>query len=83
VPEVGLNVGYQVTSCVRVYAGYTFLFWNNAARPGEQIDRIVNVSQVPSAVGPGGLVGTPRPAVLFKDTEFWAQGVNFGLEFRY
>ena len=27
--------------------------------------------------------GPARPAALLRETDFWAQGVSFGLEFRY
>jgi hypothetical protein len=83
VPEIGLNVGYQVLPHVRVFMGYTFLYWSDVVRPGDQIDRGVNLTQLPSNLTPGTLVGPARPAVLFKDTDFWAQGINFGIEFRF
>jgi hypothetical protein len=83
VPEAGINIGYQVTDHVRAFVGYTFLYWSDVVRPGDQIDRAVNLSQIPSTSGPGTLVGPARPTVVFKDTDFWAQGINFGLEFRY
>jgi hypothetical protein len=83
VPEVGINVGYQVTNHFRAFVGYTFLYWSNVVRPEDQIDRAVNLSQLPSSAGPGTLVGPARPAPLFRDTDFWAQGISFGLEFRY
>jgi hypothetical protein len=34
-------------------------------------------------VSPGALVGVARPAPRFNLSDFWAQGVNFGLELRY
>jgi hypothetical protein len=83
VPEVGVNVGYQVTPHVRVFVGYGFLYLSNVVRPGNVIDRTVNLTQIPSNLGPGTLVGPARPALVLRDTEFWAQGVNFGLEVRY
>ena len=83
VPEVGINVGYQVTNHLRAYVGYTFLYWSDVVRPGDQIDRTINLTQVPSTGGSGVLVGPARPAVLFKTTDFWAQGINLGLEFRF
>jgi hypothetical protein len=92
VPEVGIKVGYQVTNNLRAYLGYDLLYLNNAVRPGDQIDRTVNIAQRPgvlimgnTAVAvPGGLNGGPaRPMPLFKETDFWAHGVNFGLEFRF
>jgi hypothetical protein len=79
VPEFGLHFGYQVTDHVRAFAGYTFLYWDNVVRPGNQIDLTVNPSQVP----PHTLVGAPRPAFAFQGSDFWAQGLDFGLEFRF
>jgi Putative beta barrel porin-7 (BBP7) len=78
-PEGTLTVGYQLTDGVRAFVGYTFIYWSNVWRAGDQIDLVVN----PTQIAPGTLVGTPRPTFLGKDTDFWAQGVSFGLELRY
>jgi Putative beta barrel porin-7 (BBP7) len=83
VPEIGFNIGYQVTDHMRAYVGYTFLYWSDVVRPGDQIDRTVNLTQIPSSAGPGTLVGPARPAFNFNQSDFWAQGINFGVEFRY
>jgi hypothetical protein len=83
IPEVGMNLGLDVTDHLRLYAGYNFMFVSSVVRPGEQIDRVVNRTQIPTALGPSPLVGTPRPAVLFQTNEFWLQGVNFGLQYHY
>src|SRR5262249_14650018 len=37
-PEVGAHLGCQLTSHVRVSAGYHFLYVNDVVRPGSQID---------------------------------------------
>jgi hypothetical protein len=83
-PEVGVNVGYQVTDHLRAFVGYNFLYLNSVVRPGDQIDRVIDITKIPN-FAPPGTVPAPqaRPAVLFRDTDFWAQGINFGLEFRY
>jgi hypothetical protein len=83
VPEVGVNVGYQVTSRLRATLGYNFLYWSNVLRPGDQIDRVLDVTRIPNF--PVSAVPAPqvRPVVPFKDTGFWAQGINVGLEWRY
>jgi hypothetical protein len=83
VPEVGVNVGWQLTGHVKLYAGYSFLWVSAVARAGEQIDPVVNVTQFPIRSGPAPLVGPARPAFPFNGTDFWAQGLNFGLELRY
>jgi hypothetical protein len=83
VPEIGVKIGYDITDNLRVFAGYDFLFWSNVVRPGEQIDLNVSPSYRPTILGPG-VGGGPRvPAVLFNTNSYWAQGVSFGLMYRY
>jgi hypothetical protein len=83
VPEMGINLGYRVTDNLRLYLGYSFLYWNSLLRPGDQIDRVVDVTKIPNFPVNAVPTSAARPAVLFKDSEFWAQGINCGLEFRY
>lgn len=86
VPEIGINVGYQVTPKWRALCGYNFLYWNNLARPGDQIDTTVDVTRIPRFVPPNVNIQPtfpPRPAVLFQNTDFWAQGVSLGAEYRW
>jgi hypothetical protein len=83
IPEVGLNVGWQLTPHWKVSAGYSLLWVSTVARAGEQIDPVVNVTQFPIRSGNGPLVGSARPAFPFDGTDFWAQGLNFGLELSY
>ncbi len=82
-PEVGVNLAYQINQYVRVRAGYSFLYWSDVVRPGDQIDRGVNVNAVPTSLTYGVPAGPARPAFAFHSTDFWAQGVNFGLEVRF
>jgi hypothetical protein len=81
VPEGSLVLGYQVTEHVSLTVGYTFLYWSNVARPGDQIDRGLN----PAALPLNGAPPTPtsRPAFLLQDSDFWVQGLTFGLELRF
>ncbi len=82
-PEVGLKLGYNITPNLSVYAGYDFLYISSVVRPGAQIDPTLNSSQRPNAFGPQPLVGAARPASLFAGQDFWVQGFNFGLLYRY
>jgi hypothetical protein len=81
VPEAGLNIGCNVGEHFRIFAGYTFMYWSNVARPGEQVDRNVNSTQLPGA--PVTVVNRNAPAFAFNNTDFWVHGVNVGLEYRY
>jgi hypothetical protein len=85
VPEASVNVGWHITPHIRIYAGYTFLYWTNVLRPGEQIDLRVNPGILPTApVGQFGVPGGPQlPTVLLKSNDFFAHGMNFGVAFRF
>jgi hypothetical protein len=83
IPELGINVGFQMTSHLKVFLGYSVLWIDNVARAGDQIDTTINPSQLPTPRGQGALNGAARPAFHFEGTDFWAQGINFGLELRY
>ena len=85
VPDVGVNLGYNITPALRAFVGYNFIYWSSVVRPGDQIDREINVRQIPGPNFPTGGSNTlvARPSVPFKSTDFWAHGVNFGLELKY
>jgi hypothetical protein len=94
VPEVGLRLGYAVTERVRLLVGYNFLYWSNVVRPGEQIDRGLDVNRIPffpvnfnpvtgAPITTLTPISTPRPAPLFNTTDIWAQGLTFGVELTF
>jgi len=84
VPEFGLNIGYQCTDNLRLTVGYTLIFWNSVLRPGDQIDRVLDTTLIPNTPQPGvAAAGRTRPAVPLKASDFFVQGMNFGLEYRY
>lgn len=79
VPEVGISVAYQVTPRLQLSAGYTCIWWNHVARPGDQIDLVVNSTQL------GGhlLTGPSRPLFAFGDSSYWVQGLTAGVRLNY
>jgi len=79
-PEFGITLGYDITPHLRATFGYTFLYWSRVVRPGDQIDRDLNPSFVPNNGPPAG---APRPSFTLVANDFWAQGMNFGLECRF
>jgi hypothetical protein len=83
VPELDVRLGYQLSRHVRLFAGYTFLYWSEVVRAGDQIDTNLNATQVPVVRPAGPAFGPARPAFSFHGTDLWAQGGTFGLEFRY
>jgi Putative beta barrel porin-7 (BBP7) len=83
VPELNLNVGCQLRPGIRLYAGYTFLYLNDVARPGDQVSTTVNPALVPTSPQFGTPSGPPQPGAQLNRTDFWTQGVNIGLALRY
>lgn len=83
VPEVECNIGYALTQNVRAFVGYNFLYSSNVIRPANQIDRNVDVRTVPTL--PTYIPGffSPSPAHVFHQTDFWAQGINFGVNLAF
>jgi hypothetical protein len=79
VEELGFNVGYQFTNHIRGFVGYNFLFWSSVVRPAEQIDLTVNPNLIPPAVSGG----PNRPAFSFNGSNFWVQGIQFGIDIRW
>jgi hypothetical protein len=82
VPEVGLNVGYQVTQHMRCFVGYNFLYWSSVVRPGNQVDLLVDSRLLAKPTPPLSPAPT-HPAFQFNGSDFWTQGLTFGIEFRY
>ncbi|MCI0685612.1 MAG: BBP7 family outer membrane beta-barrel protein [Gemmataceae bacterium] len=82
--EFGIKLGFDVNEHWRIYAGYNILYLSNVVRAGDQIDRVVNFNLAPE---PGNLnpavVQPARPAVLFRQSDFWAQGGQFGIEYHW
>jgi hypothetical protein len=68
-PEAQLNVGYQITPCIRAQIGYSFLYLSSVVRPGNQIDNSFD--------------GVTHPGVPFTSSSYWAQGLNLGLQFSF
>jgi hypothetical protein len=83
VPEGMVNAGVEITPNFRVFVGYTFLYWDNVARPADQISRTINPATVPSSLSFGSGLGGPNPPTPITHTDFWAQGWNVGIAIRY
>ena len=84
VPEGDLKLGYNLTRSIQCFVSCNFLYLSDVARPGVGIDHNINVTQAPFDGGsPKTLVGAPVPAFSFSRTDFWAQGISFGLEIKY
>lgn len=85
VPEVGLKLGLHVTPNLRLAVGYNFLYLNSVLRPGDQIDPGLDVTRIPNFPLPGNIqrLSTPRPAPTLRDSDLFAQGISFSLQWTW
>jgi hypothetical protein len=83
VPEVGIQVGFLLTDNLRLQVGYSFLYINNAVRPGDQINTTINPQFVPTspAFGSASLPNEPHP--FFRQGDFWVHGITAGISFHF
>ncbi len=80
-PELELNLHYQLTSQIDLSVGYTFLLITRVARAGDQIDTNVSSTTLPTA-NPTSGIGN-QPSEVLRDTSLWAQGISGGIELRF
>lgn len=79
IPQLNANLGYNITPRLRAIVGYTFIYWGNVARAGDQISLDVNETYIPAAFATPA--GPRRPAFVWQSNDFWAQGLNVGLDY--
>jgi hypothetical protein len=70
--EVGLGLQWRPGCYWNFDLGYTWLYWNQVARAGDQINTTVDVTQA-----------TNNPAFRLHTTSFWAQGINGGFTYQF
>jgi hypothetical protein len=83
IPEANVNVAMNLTKHFSIYVGYNFLYMNKVARPGDQLNPIIDASTVPFSPTFGSFGATPGASRLFVQNHFYLHGINFGFDFRY
>ncbi len=84
IPEFNVKVGAYINCHFNVFVGYNYMYWSDVVRPGNQPSLVINPTVVPSNLAFGANIAGPAlPAAIIKRTDFWAQGLNVGMEFRY
>ncbi|GAC1487269.1 MAG: hypothetical protein NVS2B11_12920 [Acetobacteraceae bacterium] len=79
VPEVGVKLGYDLTSWARLTAGYDFIYYSSVLRPTDQIDRSFSKG-LPFLQDPQSQIGPTRRA---RSTDFYAHGLSLGVAVRF
>ncbi len=72
IPELGFTLGYDLNPCVKMTAGYTFMYFPNIVLAGDHIDTRVSPAQL-----------SAFPAFAWNETDQWVQAISFGVEWNY
>ena len=75
-----VKLRYYFSPTCNLSAGYTVMYLSSVVQPGEQI---VNGINPESLNVPFTNFDTSQPKFQFRTTDYWAQGVNIGLNLRY
>lgn len=75
IPEMNFTLGYRFRKHVSFTAGYTFLYFDNVAMAGDQIDRNRDTSNLGANV-------VPVPFSIV-DGNHWVQGISLGASIDY
>ncbi len=81
--DIGAQAGFQVTRFARLLVGYDFLYLNNVARPGGQIDPTINPRLLTTSTSFRTLTGLTSPIRTDARDDFFAHGVRVGLELQF
>lgn len=80
IPEIGLQAAYEINCHWKVYAGYNILYWASVMRSAQAIDLNVDPRNIPGGLDPSA---THFPQFEWCGSNFWAQGLRVGLEYRF
>ena len=78
IPSMNVNLGFYLTPRFRFIVGYSILYWGGVLRPGEHIP-----TEFDSGALPPPEDNATRPEIAFDETDYWIQGLNLGLDYRW
>jgi hypothetical protein len=82
VPELDAKIAVPVFHHVTLSTGFTALYWSKLLRPALQIDRELDITQIPNFPAAASAQGTglAKPGVPFKQSDLVLLGISLGLE---
>ena len=80
IPELDLNLSYQINCLWKFNVGYTLIYATNVLRTGDAIDRTIDPNGFPPVTAGTNFT---RPSFAFNDSDMWLQGINVGVECRF
>lgn len=85
IPEFNVGMSCPILSCLTLRFDFTAIYWSKILRAREQIDRVIDVTQIPNDPLAAGSVptGLGRPMVPFVQSGLWVLGVGLGAEVKW
>jgi Putative beta barrel porin-7 (BBP7) len=85
VPELGVKIAFPINDNLTLAFNFSAMYWSRIARPADQIDRAVDITQIPSFPGAAAAVPTAlgHPAVPFNQSDLWLLGAMITAEFKW
>jgi hypothetical protein len=82
VPEVDAKVSIPVFHHLTVSTGFSAFYWSKLLRPALQIDRDLDITQIPNfpAAASVNATGLAKPGVPFKQSDLVLLGISLGFE---
>ncbi len=82
-PELRYQLSYRLVRNVDLLMGYQIAYLSRSIRPGQQFSPAISPTLLPTSAffsAPGGAFA---PAPVFNQTDWWVQGVNFGVNVHF
>jgi hypothetical protein len=85
VPEIDVKFSLPVFHHLTASTGFSALYWSKLLRPALQVDRELDITQIPNFPNATSAQPTnlPKPSVPFKQSDLVLLGISLGFEFRW
>src|SRR5262249_51927158 len=85
VPEAHVGLAVKLSRYLTIHGGYNIFFLSRVLRAADQIDRAIDITQIPNFPGAAGATptGLGRPAALMRETGLLVHGLDVGLQFSW
>ncbi len=84
-PELTVNLGYDVTSRLKVFLGYNLIGLSSVVRAGDLVNPNIDAARVPNLLPPNTAMAVlpAQPTPTLNTSGYFIQGINFGLIYRW
>jgi hypothetical protein len=85
IPELSFKLATPITNQLTLSVGFSALYWDRVLRAGLQIQRELDITQIPNFPGAASAVptGLGSPGVPFRQSDLYVMGLSLGLEYKW